>query len=99
MEKQTKITFILFVITVVSAFVHNIFYMIFRFEEPIFFSLTIAGALAFAGSVVYNIILYRTRGKPEDIWKLGFLGLVGLLGLIPEFTGFFGFLAFLVFLG
>ena len=99
MEKHTKITYILFIITIVSAIIHNVFYGIFKFEEPLFFTLTIAGALAFAGSVVYNIILHRTKGKPKDIWKLGFLGLVGLLGLIPGFTGFFGFFGFFAFFG
>lgn len=99
MEKQTKITYWTLAIAIFSAILHNLIFALTGIEEAVFFFLTLIAALGFAISVVYNIILHRTKGKPKDIWKLGFLGLVGLIGLIPKFTGFFGFFGFFAFFG
>jgi len=56
--------------------------------------------LAFAGSLFYNVFTYKTKGKPKDIWRLGWIGLLGLLGLLPGFgPGFFGLYGFFGFFG
>ena len=96
MEKQTKITYILLGLAVLSAIVHNAFYGVFKIEEPVFFFLTLVFVFGFVISVVFNTFSYIRKGEPKDLWKLGFLGLLGLLGLVatPGFYGLFGFFGF-----
>lgn len=93
MEKQTKITYILFGSAILSIILHNAIYGIFKIEEPVFFTLTFVFFLLFVISVIYNTISYFKKGTPKDLWKLGFLSLFGLFGLVasPGFYGFFGF--------
>ena len=100
MTKPVKITYIFFGLAVLSSFLHNAIYGIFKIEEPVFFMLALILFLAFIGSIIYNLITYFAKGKPKDIWKLAFLGLIGLIGLIPNFgPGFYGFFGFFGFFG
>lgn len=100
MEKQTKTTYTLFGLTIISIIVHNLIYGLFELEEPVFFLLTFFFLFGFIVSVLYNAFIYIKRREPQDLWKLGFLGLFGLIGLIPGFDcGFFGFLGFFGFFG
>lgn len=100
MSKPVKITYILFGLAVLSAILHNLIYGIFQLEEPVFFMLAILSFLAFIVALVYNLVLYLTKGKPKDVWKLAFLGLFGLIGLIPNFgPGFYGFFGLFGFFG
>lgn len=100
MEKQTKVTFWMIGGSIVSSIFHNFVYGAFGVEEPLFFLLGLGLFLGFLVSVVYNVFTYRTKGKPKDLWKLGWLGLLGLLGALPGFTkGFFAFYAFFGFYG
>jgi len=100
MEKQTKITYILVGLSVISVILHNAFYGFFKIEEPVFFILTLIFAISFVVSVIYSTVSYFKRGIPKDLWKLGWLGLLGLLGLIPGLNyGFFGLFGFLGFFG
>ncbi|MCX6759385.1 MAG: hypothetical protein NT012_02380 [Candidatus Nealsonbacteria bacterium] len=96
MEKQTKITYLLFGLTILSVILHNAISAFFEIEEPVFFILALVFALGFAISVIYNLISYIKKGEPKDLWKLGFLGLFGLCGLIGSLGlyGFFGFFGF-----
>lgn len=98
MEKQTKRSYQLLIAAVISSFLHNAIFGLFAIEEPIFFSLTLLLFLAFMVSLFYNIYTYKTKGKPKDLWQLGWLGLLGLVGFWPRFGprfyglyGFFGF--------
>lgn len=93
MEKQTKITYLLFGLLMLSIIAHNAFYGIFKVEEPVFFGLTFAFAFGFTISVVQNIFSYMHKGEPKDLWKLGWIGLFGLLGLVGS-TGLYGFFGF-----
>jgi Mn2+/Fe2+ NRAMP family transporter len=100
MEKQTKITYILVGLSVLSVILHNAFYGLFKIEEPVFFILTFVFAISFVISVIYSTISYFKKGEPKDLWKLGWIGFLGLLGLIPTLSyGFFGFFGFLGFFG
>jgi hypothetical protein len=100
MEKQTKITYILFGLVVFSILLHNAFYGLFKIEEPVFFTLTFVFVLGLVVSVIYNTIIHIKRGEPKDLWKLGWIGLFGLVGLIPGVSyGFFGFFVFFGFFG
>lgn len=100
MEKQTKITFWLISGSILVAIVHNFVYGALGIEEPLLFLLCLGLFLGFLVSVVYNIFTYRTKGKPKDLWRLGWLGLLGLLGTLPGFKkGFFGFFGFYGFFG
>ena len=96
MEKQVKIIYILIGLTILSVILHNAFYGLFKIEEPVFFISTFIFAISFVVSVIYSTISYFKKGKPRDLWKLGFLGLLGLLGLVatPGLYGFFGFFGF-----
>ena len=96
MEKQTKITYILFSLATLFVVLHNAFYGFFKVEEPVFFVLALISILAFFISVFKNTFSYIKRGEPKDLWKLGFLGLFGLIGLVtnPGLYGFFGFFGF-----
>ncbi len=96
MEKQTKIIYLLFGLSILSVVLHNAFYGLFQIEEPVFFILTFVFTLGFIISVIYNTITHVKRGEPEDLWKLGWLGLFGLIGFFtsPGFYGLFGLLGF-----
>ncbi|HUV80988.1 MAG TPA: hypothetical protein VMW21_00485 [Patescibacteria group bacterium] len=52
MEKQTKITYILFGLSVISVVLHNAISAYFKIEEPVFFILTFAFLLSFVISVI-----------------------------------------------
>ena len=100
MEKQIKITYLLFGLTILSIIFHNALYGLFEIEERVFFALTFGFTFGFAISVINNTFTYIKKGEPKDLWKLGWMGLVGLIGLIPGFSyGFFGFFGFFGFCG
>ena len=100
MEKQTKITYILFGLAAISVILHNAISAYLKTEEPVFFTLTSIFLLGFVISVIYDVILVLRKRQPKDLWKLGFLGIFGLLGLIPGFNaGFYGFFGFFGFFG
>lgn len=96
MQKQTKITYILFGLSILSVILHNAIYGVFKIEEAVFFILTFVFFLCFVISAIYSTISYIKKGEPRDLWKLGWLGLFGLLGLVggPGLYGFFGFFGF-----
>ena len=96
MTKQTKITYVLFGLSILSVILHNAISAYFKIEEPIFFVLTFTFLLSFVISVIYYTVSYVKKGEPKDLWKIGFLGLFGLIGLIasPGFYGLFGLLGF-----
>jgi len=59
-----------FIAIIVFAVLHNFFYALFGFEEPVFFILALLSMLGFAISLVYLlviVIIRKARGK-----KLGF---------------------------
>lgn len=100
MEKQTKISFRLLGLAVVLAILHNAVYGFFGVEEPVFFSLALLLFLAFLVSLGFNIFTYIRKGKPKDLWKLGWLGLLGLVGFLPNFgPGFYGLYGFFALFG
>lgn len=100
MSKQVKLSYLLFVLAIIFSILHNLIYALFKFEEPVFFILVLLSFLGFFVSIIYNLITYITKGKPKDLWKLGWLGLFGLVGLIPGFRcGLFGFFGFFGFFG
>jgi len=96
MQKQTKTTYILLGLVILSVFVHNALYGFFKIEEPVSFILVFLFTLGFVLSVVQNTINYIRKGEPGDLWKLGWIGLFGLLGLVGSagLYGFFGFFGF-----
>ncbi len=97
MEKQTKITYILLGLSVFSVLFHNLIYTEFGVQEPVFFFVACVAALAFLVSVGGDLFLYSRKGRPKDIWKLGYIGLIGVLGGVTgvlAFTAFFAFFAF-----
>ena len=100
MEKPTKITFGLILGSILSAILHNLVYGLFGSEEAFFFLLCLGLFLGFLVAVVYNVFTYRTRGKPKDLWRLGWLGVLGLIGALPGFKKVFSaFYAFFGFYG
>ena len=58
MEKQTKITYILFGLSILSVILHNAIYAYFEVEEPVFFILTFVLLIAFVVFVIYNTVSY-----------------------------------------
>jgi len=99
-EKQTGISYLLLILALAAAFLHNAVYGLFLIEEPVFFSLTLLFFLAFVVSVGYNVYLYSQKGQPKDLWKLGWLGILGLVGFLPGFgPNFFGLYGFFGFFG
>lgn len=98
MEKQTKTTYILFGLVILSIIVHNVLYGLFKIEEPASFILVFPFTFGFALSVIQNTINYIRKGEPSDLWKLGWIGLFGLLGLVGS-TGLYGFFGFFGFFG
>ncbi len=72
MEKKVKILLLLFVSIILFIILHNAFYAIFSFEEPVFFILTFLAALAFIVFLVYLIIsfiLHRFVKKKKIVKK------------------------------
>lgn len=99
-EKQTGISYLLLVLALAAGFLHNAVYGLFLVEEPIFFSLTLLLALVFIISIGYNTYTHIRKGKPKDLWRLGWLGIMGLVGFLPSFgPGFFGLYGFFAFFG
>ncbi len=102
MEKQTQLSYLLAGLYILSKFLHNPYYSIFGSGDyeiaKIFLLIFDAVWILFGISVLYNVITYIKKGKPQDLWKLGWLGFIGLLGLIiipgisvlSVFMGFFG---------
>jgi len=63
----------------------------------VFFIAAFLALLAFVFSIVYSLIEYVTKKKPDDLWKAGFLGFLGFLGFVPQLNQiFFGFFCFLL---
>lgn len=58
MKKQIKIPLILITLAILSSIIHNIIYAIFKFEEPIFFLLSLILFLAFIISIIYYITIW-----------------------------------------
>jgi hypothetical protein len=58
MKKLIKKPILLFLLFIVFTILHNAFYAIFKFEEPVFFFLALLSALLFLISVIYNIIIF-----------------------------------------
>ena len=94
-EKETLLPFWLFGATLASVFIHNGINAVFGIEEAVFFFVSLILILAFWVAVVYAVVLYLNRGKPKDIWKLGWLGALGVLSIFaPPMIVFYGFFAF-----
>lgn len=67
MGKQIKISFLILILAVISAVLHNAVYGLFGFEEPVFFSLTLLLFLAFVVSLPYGIFTcVRERKSKEE---------------------------------
>ena len=98
MEKQIKTIYILAGLSILSFILHNVFYGFFKVEEAVFFILTFVFAFSFVAFVLCSTVSCFKKGKPRDLWKLGFLGLLGLLGLAAG-SGFYGFFGFFSFFG
>ena len=58
MKKQTIITYSLLGSAIVFSILHNVIYAVFKFEEPVFFILSLLAALCFFVSVISNTIAY-----------------------------------------
>jgi len=86
-------------LAIAAIVLHNVFYGLFKVEEPVFFTLALASISAFVLSVVWVTLGYLKTKEPKDLWKLSWLGFLGLFGLLPGsnlgFLGFFGFFGFL----
>jgi len=97
MEKQTKITYLLATLLI---FVFIFQKEVFKLGEPASFFLIFPFAFGFVLSVIQNTFSYFRKGKPKDLWTLGFMGIFGLIGLFPGFSyGFFGFFGLIGFFG
>jgi hypothetical protein len=100
MTKRIILCYVLIVLSALFAVLHNSLSSAAKGENFTFFLLTIVFTCGFVASVLYCTISYIKTGRPEDLWKLGWVGLLGLLGLIPQFTyGLFGFFGFFGFFG
>ncbi|KPJ55476.1 hypothetical protein AMJ49_07075 [Parcubacteria bacterium DG_74_2] len=89
MGKQTKITYLLAVLLVFTFIFQK---EVFKLGESASFVLIFPFAFGFVLSVFQNTFSYIRKGKPKDLWTLGFMGFFGLIGLLPGFSyGFFGF--------
>jgi hypothetical protein len=99
-EKQTKISYILLAFYIVGTILHNLYFALTGVQEaPILVIAFLAGIL-FLLSLVYNVFTFMRKGKPKDLWKLGWIGFIGFLGMIPGFGfGFFGLYGFYGFFG
>lgn len=100
MEKQTKLTYVLFFLSAVAIVLHNAVSVYLKTDEGISFISAMVLIGLFILSVVFNMATYLKKKQPTDVWKLGFLGLIGLIGFLPWFgVGFFGFYGFFGFFG
>ncbi len=100
MEKQTKISYWFLFGGIGGSVVHNFVYGLFKIEEPIFFFISIFSFIAFLVSLIFNLITYKLKGRPKDLWCLSWIGLFGLLGFLKSFgPRFFGLYAFFAFFG
>lgn len=66
MGKQIKISFLILILAVISAVLHNAVYGLFGFEEPVFFSLTLLLFLAFVVSLPYGIFTCVREKKSKE---------------------------------
>jgi len=95
MEKQTKITYLLAILLILAFIFQK---EVFKLENP--FILIFPFALGFVLSVIQNTFSYIKKGKPKDLWTLGFMAAFGFIGLLPGFSyGFFGFFGLVGFFG
>ena len=100
LTKTIRITYILLVSAIAAVIIHNAVFAVSRFEEPVFFILSLLLILSFFLSIIYSIYTYIRYKRPVDIYRLGFLGLLGLIALIPGFNdNFFAFFSFFAFFG
>ena len=97
MEKQTKTTYLLVILLIFASIFQK---EVFKFEEPASFVLIFPFAFGFVLSVIQNTFSYIRKGKPKDLWTLGFMAIFGFIGLLPGFSyGFFGFFGLIGFFG
>ncbi|MBT3985190.1 hypothetical protein HOD38_00050 [archaeon] len=76
MSRQLRIIWLLFSISIISTVLHNFFYAIFKFEDAIFFILSILCFFILIGYLIYNIYTKITKKQPKDLWIVGFVGIV-----------------------
>lgn len=101
MKKGTKITYWLFFSFLLFTLIHNLMSAVWGIEEATFFLLALLSLAGFLISVIVNLIAFLCKGKPNDIWKLGYLGIFGILGFAswpPRMIPFALFILFLFFL-
>lgn len=58
MKKRIKLSLWFLGLSALFVILHYVFYAIFKFEELIFFSLSVFFAIGFVGSVFYDIFIY-----------------------------------------
>ncbi|MAG50674.1 hypothetical protein CL621_03515 [archaeon] len=58
MEKKVKILLLLFASAILFSVLHNVFYAVFSFEEPIFFTLSLLAGFSFIVFFVYVIVSF-----------------------------------------
>ena len=79
MEKGTRISYIGILGFFVASILHNVMYAFgWTFLDVGFFLLSLILLLIGLLSLPINLIGYFMRGKPKDIWKLGWLGFLGI---------------------
>jgi len=102
-EPETLLPFWLIGSAIIISCIHNFAYVgeimtgktIFILIEVISFIVALILIIVFIISILYNIITYINKGKPKDLWKLGYLGLLGILTIkMPFMIVFYGFFAF-----
>ena len=77
MTKRILLCYVLIVLSAVSAILHHVLSSARNTEEAAFFVLTLVLTVGFVASVLYNTVSYIRKGKPDDLWKLGWIGLLG----------------------
>ncbi|HPD19976.1 MAG TPA: hypothetical protein PLV95_01935 [Candidatus Pacearchaeota archaeon] len=97
MSKEVKLIYLTFLCALVFIVLHNFLFFLLGKEEGVFFIAAFLALLAFVFSIVYSLVEYVTKKKPDDLWKAGFLGFLGFLGFVPQLNQiFFGFFCFLL---
>lgn len=100
MEKHTKLIYLFLLIYIVSTVTHNLYYVFTSIEETPLFIVAMASLVLFLLSILYGVFSFIRKGKPKDLWKVGWIGFLGFLGFIPGFgIGFFGLYGFYGFFG
>ena len=99
MERQTRVSIVSFVLIFFFVILHNLVFAAFGFEDPVSFLLAVAALFTFFASVLYNTYTHLRRGKPKDLWKIGFIGFSGMLGFFASRTGLYGLFGFFGFFG